>query len=156
MRTLWNKFTFSSFINYTMKCVRKLIFTYFSLKKCFLSNFEHSASQLRLSVSCRNEVNMKGWISFFPCESVYSVKETYPDAVLLPILFPVPATITEHQEVAGHPVGAPIPSLGSHSSDLHSLPKVNLQPLVFVGHKWRPATSSFCKNRNRRKLAKKN
>lgn len=61
-----------------------------------------------------------------------SVKETYPDTVLLPILLPVPATVTEHQQIAGHPVGAPISPLGGHRGDLHSLSKVNLQPLVFV------------------------
>ena len=63
---------------------------------------------------------------------MYSVKETYPDTVLLAILLPVPAAVAEHQEVAGHPVGAPVSSLGGHSCDLHSLSKVNLQPLVFI------------------------
>jgi hypothetical protein len=82
-------------------------------------------------------------------------KETYPDAVFLSILLPVPSTITEHQEIAGHPVGAPISTLGGHGRDFHPLSKVNLQPLVFVGHKWGPATSSFSKNKNRRTLGKK-
>lgn len=63
---------------------------------------------------------------------MYSVKETYPDTVLLAILLPVPAAVAEHQEVAGHPIGAPIPALGGHGSDLHPLSKVNLQPLVFI------------------------
>lgn len=52
--------------------------------------------------------------------------DTYPDAVLLSILFPVPAAVAEHQEVAGHPVGAPISALSGHGSDLHPLSEVNL------------------------------
>lgn len=66
-----------------------------------------------------------------------------PDAFLLSILLPVLPTITEHQQIAGHPVRAPIPSLCCHSSDLHSLSKVNLQPLIFVWYKWGPTTSSI-------------
>lgn len=80
-------------------------------------------------------------------EFIFFTKKTYPDAVFLPVLFPVPSTVAEHQEIAGHPVGAPISTLGGHGCDLHPLSKVNLQPLVFVGHKGRPATGSFCKNR---------
>lgn len=82
-------------------------------------------------------------------EPIYFTKKTYPDAVFLSVLFPVPSAVTEHQEIAGHPVGAPISTLGGHRCDLHPLSKVNLQPLVFVGHKGRPATSSFCKNRKK-------
>lgn len=50
-----------------------------------------------------------------------SAVQTYPDSVVLSVLFPVAASVTEHQRIAGYPVGAPIPALGSHCNNLHSV-----------------------------------
>lgn len=70
--------------------------------------------------------------------------QTYPDGVVLSVLLPVAAGVAEHQRVAGHPVRAPVPALRGHCHDLHSVPQINLEPLLLVGLQWGPATSS-CK-----------
>lgn len=57
---------------------------------------------------------------------VASREGTYRDALLAPVHLPVPAAVAEHQEVAGHPVGAPVPALRGHCGDRHPVPEVEL------------------------------
>lgn len=59
--------------------------------------------------------------------------QTYPDGVVLSVLFPVAAGVAEHQRVAGHPVRAPVPALGGHRGDLHSVSQIYLEPLLLIG-----------------------
>lgn len=114
----------------------------------FSSNLGGSVSVLDLTHGQQNVVT--GTYS----DRLLFNRRTYLDALLSAILLPAPPAITEHQEVAGHPVGAPVPSLGGHGCDLHSLSKVNLQPLVLIWHKRRPATSSFLWGIEKRKMTK--
>lgn len=78
------------------------------------------------------------------CRNLFLVIErTYPNAFFLTILLPVSSTVTEHQKVACYPIWAPVTTLSSNSSNLSSFTKINLKPLIFIGHKWRPATSTL-------------
>ena len=104
----------------------------------FLSNLGGSVSVLDLTDGqqcCK-------WHSSHSGRPLFN-RHTYPAALVAAILLPAPAAVAEHQEVAGHPVGAAVPTLSGHGCDLRSLAKVNLQPLVLIGHERRPATGSF-------------
>lgn len=72
-----------------------------------------------------------------------SAVRTYPDGVVLSVLFPVAAGVAEHQRVAGHPVWAPVPALGSDRDNLHSVSQINLEPLLLIWVQRGPATSSW-------------
>lgn len=58
---------------------------------------------------------------------------TYRNAVLLPVLSPVMACVTEHEAVVSHPVRTAVSALCSDSCDLRPFPKIDLQPLMFDG-----------------------
>lgn len=56
----------------------------------------------------------------------------HPQVVLLPVASPVVSRVTEHQHVAGQPVGAAVASLRGYGADLGPPGQVHLQPLVPV------------------------
>lgn len=68
---------------------------------------------------------------------------THPDIPILMVGFPISPCVAVEQAVLGHPVWAAVSSLGCYGTDLLSIAKVNLKPLIMVTVWWRPSSSTW-------------
>lgn len=120
-------FAFSTDVS-VLKCI--ILYTQYQYtKKCIVGKLIHSAVQQQ-NVSGRRTVR----------------RGTHPYIVLLPVLLPDSARVTEQEHVAADPVGAAVSALSGHRRHLHPVPQVHLQPRVPVSQLRAPPTSS-CKHR---------